>query len=427
MKSKRRILPLLGCFVASALAATPLGAQLTPLEELGKAIFFDNNLSMNSNQSCASCHTPDAGWTGPIAGINAAGAVYEGSIAGRFGNRKPPSSAYATLSPVFHFEQQGQELLPVGGNFWDGRATGERLGNPAADQAQGPFVNPAEQALPDSACVVHRVCTTTAYPVSFTAVFGAGACDITWPGNIGALCTTEGSTVPLTTEDRADADSAYDSIALAIAAYEDSSEVNAFTSKYDAYLARMTTLTKQEKKGLALFNGKGKCARCHPSKAKQGQPPLFTDFTYDNLGTPTNPNNPAKLADPSFVDLGLGGFACGEVFANDEACHELFDGLQKVPTLRNVDTRPSAGFVKAFTHSGFFKTLKDTVHFYNTRDVLPSCEEIIGTPIIGENCWPPAEVEENINDAELGNLHLTDEEEDAIVAFLKTLSDGWTP
>ena len=141
---------------------------LTPEEQLGKSIFFDENLSINQNQSCASCHGPEAGWTGPLSDINAHGAVYEGSIPGRFGNRKPPSAAYATLSPIFHMDRHG---LFVGGNFWDGRATGEKLGNPAADQAQGPFLNPVEQALPDSACVVYRVCNG-AYPVSFEEVWG---------------------------------------------------------------------------------------------------------------------------------------------------------------------------------------------------------------------------------------------------------------
>jgi cytochrome c peroxidase len=131
---------------------------LTDNEQLGKSIFFDQNLSKNQNQSCAVCHAPEVGWTGPLSDINADGAVYEGSILGRFGNRKPPSSAYATPSPILHFVIEKKEALFIGGNFWDGRATGEKLGNPAADQAQGPFLNPVEQALSDNACVVYRVC-----------------------------------------------------------------------------------------------------------------------------------------------------------------------------------------------------------------------------------------------------------------------------
>ncbi|MDH5373419.1 MAG: cytochrome-c peroxidase, partial [Acidimicrobiia bacterium] len=142
----------------------PVAAQsepgLTSVEQLGKSIFFDETLSVNGNQSCASCHGPEVGWTGADSDINAGGAVYEGSIAGRFGDRKPPSSAYATVSPIFHMDKKG---LYIGGNFWDGRATGEVLGNPAADQALGPFLNPMEQGLPDSACVVYEVCAATTY------------------------------------------------------------------------------------------------------------------------------------------------------------------------------------------------------------------------------------------------------------------------
>ncbi len=159
---------------------------LTPQEELGKSIFFDDNLSINGNQSCAACHGPGAGWTGPDAAINAAGSVYEGSIAGRFGNRKPPSSAYATPSPILHYVIQKKEALFIGGNFWDGRATGERLGSPAAEQAQGPFLNPLEQALPDAAAVIDKICAST-YAGLFTQVCGASACDTTNPANVSAL------------------------------------------------------------------------------------------------------------------------------------------------------------------------------------------------------------------------------------------------
>ena len=147
MFKKRVWIGLLVC-VAAVLSMVLVGSAqgLSPKEQLGKSIFFDTNLSINQNQSCASCHDPAWGWTGPSSEVNAAGAVYEGSIPGRFGNRKPPSAAYATLSPIFHQDKKG---LFVGGNFWDGRATGEVLGNPAADQALGPFLNEVEQALPD--------------------------------------------------------------------------------------------------------------------------------------------------------------------------------------------------------------------------------------------------------------------------------------
>jgi cytochrome c peroxidase len=393
-------------------------AELTPNEELGKSIFFDENLSINKNQSCASCHAPEVGWTGPISAINAGGAVYEGSILGRFGDRKPPSAAYATLSPIFDLDKSG---LFVGGNFWDGRATGEKLGNPAADQAQGPFLNSVEQALPDSACVVNRVCNGD-YPVSFEDVWGAGACDINWPADIETVCATEGETVALSDADRAKSDMAYDQIALSIAAYEDSPEVNAFTSKFDYTKDGFAKLTKEEQNGFALFKGKGKCRLCHLSNGKD---PLLTDFTFDNLGIPQNPENPAGVA-PDFVDPGLGGFLMNYGYPED--VYEEEWGKHKVPTLRNVDLRPDSAFVKAYGHNGYFKTLEGIVHFYNTRDVKPECPgAYTEAQALAANCWPPPEVEENVNTDELGDLGLTPEEEAAIVAFLKTLSDGYLP
>jgi cytochrome c peroxidase len=410
-------------FAVTTATTSVCANDLTQTEQLGKSIFFDNNLSINQNQACAACHGPEVGWTGPNEAINEGGSVYEGSIPSRFGARKPPSSAYATPSPIFH-DDKGTF---VGGNFWDGRATGEKLGNPAADQAQGPFLNPVEQALPDSACVVNRVCNPVIpddYPVSFEQVWGDEACDITWPGDVNSVCATEGATVDLDDANRAKSDQAYDGIALSIADYEDSPEVNAFSSKYDHTFTGAAKLSKQEQRGFALFRGKGKCHRCHISSGKQA---LFTDFTFDNLGTPQNPDNPAGVA-PGFVDLGLGGFlATRDEFADAAAEN---NGKQKVPTLRNVGLRPDDDFVKAYTHNGYFKTLKSVVHFYNTRDVLPKCEDLgldnaTEEVALANDCWPQPEVAENVNTDELGDLGLTDEEEDAIVAFMKTLSDGY--
>ena len=159
---------------------TAMAQALTAEEDLGKSIFFDDNLSINNNQSCAACHAPESGWTGPDPILNAAGSVYEGSIADRFGNRKPPSSAYATPSPILHFVIEKKEALFIGGNFWDGRATGQTLGSPAAEQALGPFLNPLEQALPDAAEVITRICASS-YVDSFTQVCGTDACDTTDP------------------------------------------------------------------------------------------------------------------------------------------------------------------------------------------------------------------------------------------------------
>ena len=392
---------------------------LSPKEQLGKAIFFDQNLSLNRNLACASCHGAAVGFTGPDSLINLHGAVYEGSIAGAFGDRKPPSSAYTTMSPILHVDKKGAW---VGGNFWDGRATGEKLGIPAADQAQGPFLNPKEQALPDSACVVYRV-SVASYPVSYKAVWGTDLGSVTWPAGIDAACSTEGATVTLSDPDRATANTAYDRIALSIAAYEASAEVNTFSSKYDATFGGGAKLTKLEQRGLALFRGKAGCAACHPSNGKMA---LFTDFTYDNLGIPQNPENPAVLRDATYVDYGLGGYLKGA--GKPAAVYEPEMGKVKVPTLRNVDLQPSAGFVKAYGANGYFKSLEAIVHFYNTRDVLARCPgPYTEAEALKANCWPAPEVAANVNTVQLGNLGLSPSDETAIVAYLKTLSDGYQP
>jgi cytochrome c peroxidase len=375
---------------------------------VGERIFNDRNLSLNRNQSCSSCHDAAWGFTSPNTAINAGGSVLPGTFSDRFGKRKPPSAAYATPSPVLHFDAADE--VWIGGNFWDGRATGQRLGSPAAEQALAPFVSAVEQSLPDLACVVFRVREAN-YGGLFTSVWGRRVHDINFPSNTDELCTHENITVPLSAADRALAVAEYDHVVLSIAAFENSPAVNQFSSKYDAYLAGKAQLTALETEGLALYVGKGNCAACHPN---DGERALFTDFTYDNIGVPGNPANPALLANALFSDLGLGGFL-GD---SDQ------DGKQKVPTLRNLNKRGIPGGAKAFMHNGVFKTLEHVVHFYNTRDVLPACEST-ANPQFGVNCWPRAEVLTNVNVDELGNLGLTPAEETALVAYLKTLSDGY--
>ena len=353
-------------------------ATLTPMELLGKNLFFDK-ISVPNNMACADCHAPRTGFTGPKAGINIHGAVYRGADGKSFGNRKPPSAAYATFSPVLHYIAGG---VFIGGNFWDGRATGEVLGNPAADQAAGPFLNPVEHNNPSKEAVL-TIVANSKYADLWYEVWGPS---------------------PLILDD---IEGSYDRLCLSIAAYEASSEVNQFTSKYDYYLEGSVKLNSEEVLGLGLFNGKGKCADCHPSA---GVGALFTDFTFDNLGVPINPENPVYDYDPTFVDFGLGGFLATRDDYKDKAVENK--GKHKVPTLRNVDKRPGHGFTKAYMHNGVFKSLKEVVHFYNTRDVPAES-------------WPAPEVADNVNMVELGALGLTDAEEDAIVAFLKTLSDGY--
>jgi cytochrome c peroxidase len=216
---------------------------------------------------------------------------------------------------------------------------------------------------------------------------------------------------------------AYDYIALAIAAFEASPESNAFTSKFDYSLKGKAKLTHQERIGFALFKGKGKCAKCHIAN---GQKSLFTDYTFDNLGIPKNPENPATIADPTWADPGLGGFL--KKAGYEEIVYQAEIGKHKVPTLRNVDLRPAQDFVKAYGHNGYFKSLAGIVNFYNTRDVKPVCSgPATEAQAIAAGCWPAPEVTANVNTAELGNLGLTPDEEAAIVAFLTTLSDGYPP
>jgi cytochrome c peroxidase len=293
-----------------------------------------------------------------------------------FGGRNAPSWAYTAWSPVLYFDNA--EGLWIGGMFWDGRATGWTLGSPLAEQAQGPFLNPVEMHNASAAEVIRDI-STSSYADLFLEVFP----DTVW----------------------ADVDQAYDDMAFAIAAYESSSSVNRFNSRFDAYMAgRKGALTATQKLGLRLFNGKAKCNLCHlsePTMDSTAGKALFTDHTYDNLGLPANPTVWA-LTGSEAVDLGLGGFLESEGY--DEAVWMAEAGKFKVPTLRNVARN------RPYGHNGYFATLYDIVHFYNTRDV----------PGAG---WAAPEVPETVNTEELGDLGLTKREELALVAFMKTLSD----
>jgi cytochrome c peroxidase len=281
----------------------------------------------------------------------------------------------------------------------------ESLGSPTAEQAKGPFLNPVEQALPDAATLVGRVCASS-YGDQFRAIWGDAICD---PGNVA---------------------SAYDSIGYSIAAYEGSAEVNSFSSRFDLWRRGQARLTRLEKRGFALFKGKAQCAKCHVANGPQA---VFTDYTYDNLGLPKNPENPVYNTNPAFVDPGLGGFLATRPDYAPYAAENW--GKHKVPTLRNVakgscETEPANPdcVTKAFGHNGYFKTLAGIVRFYNTRDVWPACPgPYTEAEALAAGCWPAPEVAANVNHAELGDLGLTPAQEAAIVAFLNTLSDGFTP
>lgn len=421
------------------------------LAALGKVLYFDKDLSVNHNTACAFCHMPQTGFQGAIELVNKVGVNQPGSVRTRFSARKPPSAAYAALAPPMYYRASSDDF--VGGNFWDLRATGRRLQNAAASQAQGSPLNPTEMANIEPACVVRRI-SQARYRPFFEDVLGPRAFDIHWPADVDAVCsrpnsnpaTRIGSEVPgpnqtpyvvkLGPGDRARVTQTFDAMAVAIATYEASPEVSAFTSKFDAYLAGKAQLSPSERRGLALFNDKARCIKCHID-AKGDPKPLFTDQTTSNLGIPKNPalsyyqqtrrDQYGYAADPAgqgYVDKGVGDFLRSP--ENEDPKWKVhaasFDGKLRVATLRNVDQRPTPGFVKAYGHNGYFKSLKEIVHFYNTRDTLPRCAP--GSPGEKVTCWPAPEVGVNLNKT-CCDLKLTDADENDIVAFMKTLTDGW--
>ena len=409
------LLPLFGAcrddgattLVAPSIADVSVEAlALDPSAALGQLLFDDINLSVNRNQSCRTCHEPSQGFAAPLKGVTARGSVVQGSVPGRFGDRKPPTSAYATLTPNFSGGNN-----PTGGIFWDGRATGAVLGNPAGDQAMGPFVNPAEQALPDIACAVYRV-RTGIYLGSYTAVWGTGINTIVFPANTETVCSTPvlsaGNVVALSASDRTKAQAEYYNIARSIQAFEAS--LNRFSAKID-----VGGLTAEELEGRKLFSGKGKCQQCHLDK---GVRPIFTDFAFHNLGVPRNPANPVYNYQSMAYDKGLGGFT-------GRSAHI---GKFRTPTARNV----GLGDNRTYMHNGVLTSLAQVVDFYNTRDAVRTCTaaEIAaltpaqyGTLPGAAGCWPPPEYPFGMDTRQMGKLGLTLREVNAIAAYLQAMTD----
>jgi cytochrome c peroxidase len=349
------------------------------IEALGKKLFFDEDLSSDGNQSCGSCHDPAAGFADPDVTVGAP--VSEGSPAGAFGNRNAPTAAYASFTPSF-IKQTTQTVDNTfsnyqGGQFLDGRAS------TLIDQAKGPFLNPVEMNNVDKADVVAKV-QNASYAGDFTDVFGAGAFN--------------------------DIDQAYDNIAVAIAAFEATSELKPFTSKFDAVMAGRVgvAFTLSEQRGFDLFTGTvAKCANCHTVNSPDPAGSLFTDFNYFNVGTPANPDNPiydpAFGNDPGFVDEGLAGN--DNVPPAEKAAER---GKFRTPTLRNVElTAP-------YMHNGVFTTLEEVAQHYDI-DVA--------------NGFSTPEVSANIaNELDVGGSGLglvaPDDYED-LRDFLLTLTDGY--
>jgi cytochrome c peroxidase len=480
--AERRLLPFqllgtaflaitVGTLMLSQLGAEPAHAQSTPaveahpvpwqsaIEVLGRQLFFDTSLSTPAGQACASCHSPETGFRFPDSRVNQIYGVATGAIERRVTNRSAPTIAYASFipegPPSAHFTANsrmmpGGELLFIGGMFWDGHA------RDLADQATFPFQNPNEMNnlvhdMGSPELVVRKVQYGESSAL-FRQVFGRDVFD-------------EPTSV------------VFADICQAIAAYEKTPQVSPFSSKYDAYLLGQATLTAEELDGLRLMTGtwngqtsgepyrkNAQCIACHGIEDNLADgPTLWTFFCYSNIGVPKNRANPfyAQTSPDTnpvgynplgaeYIDLGLGeviyplnGLPPGNMGPGSNGLGDFLaaNAAFKAPTLRNVDKRPRRDFVKAYMHNGVFKSLKEVVHFYNTRNLTTVPGEIIDftledpyASLRGQPLWPPPEVfspQSLLNPTgvagsdggQVGNLGLTDEEEDHIVAFLKTLTD----
>jgi cytochrome c peroxidase len=388
---------LLVCSGALALAACGGGADRPTVDEgpaeaplslaasLGDLIFEDVSLSASGKQSCASCHVNEVGH----AADNALAVQLGGPLLDQPGLRSSPSIRYLFANTPFHFDEEG---TPTGGFFWDGRAATLQA------QAREPLLGASEMANASVAEVVQKL-SKAAYADEFKRLFGSDI--FSRP------------------------DDALAALTIAVQAYQlEDKDFRPFSSKFDLALSGKAELSAQEQRGQALFNDeqKGNCAACHPSaKQPDGSPPLFTDFSYDNLGVPRNAALP-RNADPAHFDLGL--CARADLSQRPDLC-----GAFKVPSLRNSALR------KVYFHNGRFTTLKEVVTFYVQRDTNP------------EKWYPrdaggavrkfddlPAQYRENVNTSEAPYTRqpgdapaLSDAEVDDVVAFLRTLTDGYRP
>lgn len=324
---------------------------------IGKLIFFDTNLSEPVGVSCATCHSPMSGFSDPRHTSFSEGSAHQ------FGTRNANAISYMTFAPNRRAEVVRGIWETVGGFFWDGKA--EFLNQ----QALFPLMNPHEMNIPNFGIASTKIKHASYYP-KLEKLFGSASL--------------------------ADSQTIVFYAVTCLQAFEQSYQVNQFTSKFDFYLKGKVALSAQEMRGMQLFNDttKAKCSFCHLSKPvyyATTDKILFTDYSYENLGLPKHPD----LAGTP-VDSGLAKF---------ENNNPAEVGRFKTPTLRNVEkTAP-------YMHSGIFSTLEDVLKFYNERDINPD--------------FAHPEVPATMNTEDLGNLHLTQQEIADIIAFLKTLTDGY--
>jgi cytochrome c peroxidase len=460
---------------------------------LGGLLNYDANMSPFRDEPCAFCHLPYVGFSGPIPSVNLTMVAYPGSERFRAGKRTAQRYTYSPRFPVLHLngaKHPGVGGTFAGGNFWDGRSTGYLLQSPDAEQAQHPPVDTQEMMFPDTACIAFRL-SQAEYRPFFELVWGAGSLDIKFPHDTEEICATPGgaakfggSATPINLDpaERAKANNVFDHWGQSISFLESSNDISPFTSKFDRFLASSYTLTADEQAGYELFRGKAACNTCHldgrgstqtPGTGSDAHPstttgtdtsaaadtePLFTCFGYANLGLPLNPRDAFYYqTTPDFFgftgnpfgfgyrDLGFGTFLRSG-FGSAPNPNAFFwlqfaptsDGQMQTSTARNVamtppqcptTEAPGPYFQKELFHNGYAKSLKQLVHFYNTRDVFPfkvtsgNCPAGTTEKV---DCWPMPEVPNNI-DMTVGNLALTDQEENLIVTFLQTLTDGFDP
>jgi len=362
----------------------PSTPGLSPVAALGEQLFKDESLSVSGRLACQTCHQPEFAHAAPPTDLVSRG----GPGMDIPGIRNSPSIRYAGFTPTFGFDEEGTAF---GGLFRDGRVPS------LVEQAKQPFLDAREMANPSADAVVARL-GRSANAARFRAVFGEAALD--------------------------DAAQAFQNLAVAIAQYElELPDFHRFDSKYDAWLAGKAELTDPETRGLELFEDpeKGNCAACHPSRPQpDGSPPLFTDFTYDNVGLPRNANIPAN-GDPGYHDLGLCGPERKDLAERRDLC-----GAFKVPTLRNVArTAP-------YFHNGAFATLREAVDFYARRDTQPGDWYPKTAAGVRKFDDLPPGLADSVNTSEVpydrkagGTPALTPAEVDDLVVFLATLDDGY--
>lgn len=360
-------------FAAALLAAAPAPASEADLVEVGRALFFDANLSAGRNQSCATCHDPARGFV-DARDNGVGGAASRGSDGNALGDRNAPSAAYAALVPPLSRDAQGDY---AGGLFHDGRA------RDLIEQAGQPMLNPLEMQMPDAAAVVARVRQNPTYVTALTTHFGAA----------------------LFADDAA----AFAAIGAAIAAFERAPALLAFDSRYDRSLRGEVKLSEDEEQGRVLFfSTLTNCTSCHLLETTHlAERETFSSYRYFNIGIPANTALRARNGKAGQVDEGLR--------ANPAVDDDAQRGKFRVPSLRNV------AVTAPYMHNGVFKDLHTAIFFYN-QHLVKNAQNAIN-PETGQP-WGPPEVAATVDHARLGLGQPLDEERIAlIIAFLKTLTD----